>query len=144
MFDLPEDRSSGVTLDPAVQRWYEFDNLAVPDQIRFVLPLRPGDRLLEWRVFLRDDAGPPIDRLQAQIGEVDPSAGWAFSLIGLIAVSDGSGTDQSIGDDLRAAPHVVLAERPVDMVIDPDASGALAAANTLRIYPFVRIWWDHP
>ena len=139
--DMNAVRQQGVTFD-AGQFWYEFAGVEVTDRIRFVLPLRPGDRLLEWAVYIRDEAGP-VDRIQARIFEAEPLAGWAVTDIGAAQISSGAGTDQKIGEVL-GAPHVVLADKPVDMAVSADPTGALSAGNTMRVYPVVLLRWDHP
>lgn len=139
--DMNAVRQQGMTIDSG-EEWYEFVGVEISDQIRFVLPLRPGDRLIEWAVYIRDDPGP-IDRIQAQILQAVPLTGWTLTTIGGAQISDGSGTDQKIGEVL-GAPHVVLVDKPVDMRISSDPAGALSAGNTMRIYPVFLMRWDHP
>lgn len=143
LIDLNAVRQNGMTLG-AGQTFYEFVGIEATDLIRFVLPLRPGDRLLEWAAFGRDDAGAPIDRLRAQIFTRNPFAGWAGVQIGTDQITDGLGGDQKWGEDLSAGPHIVLTDRPIDLFIDPDPAGALSAGNTMRIYPVMYLRWDHP
>lgn len=143
LIPLDAVRQSGMTLG-AGQTFYEFVGVAATDLIRAVFPLRPGDRLLEWAAFGRDDAGPPIDRLRAQIFTRNPFAGWAGVQIGADQITDGLGGDQKWGEDLSVTPHVVLADRPISLVIDPDPAGGLGAGNTMRIYPVLYLRWDHP
>ncbi len=135
-------RQDGMTLSPA-QAFYQFVGVEGTNQLRCLLPLRPGDRLLEWAVFVRDDTAP-IDRVAAAIFEADPSAVWALTVIGVQQTSDGTGTDQKIGEDLSGTPHIVLADKPIDIRIFPDPTGALSAGNTLSIYPAMYLRWDHP
>lgn len=142
LVDINSDRSQNLTIDSGEQ-WYEFAGVEATDQVRFVLPLRPGDRLLEWAVFIRDDAGAPIDRMQCQILQAVPLTGWTLTTIGATQISDGSGTDQKIGEVL-GVPHVVLADKPVDMRLSADPAGALSPGNTMRIYPVYFLRWDHP
>ncbi len=143
LVELPGFRNSGVTLSPGGSNFFEFVGVAGADLIKFLFPLRPGDRLLEWAMFGRDDAGPPIDRLRAEIFTRDPLAGWVSVPIGSQQLTDGSGTDQKIGEVL-GAPQVVIADIPIAMLIQPDPVGGLGAGNTMRIYPVIYMRWDHP
>lgn len=142
LVELPGFRSQGVSLNPG-QNFFQFVGVGASDTLRFVFPLRPGDRLIEWAAFGRDDAGPPVDRLRAQIFVRNPLAGWTGVQIGSDQITDGSGADQKWGEVL-AVPHVVLADRPIGMLIDPDPTGGLAAGNTMNIYPVIYLRWDHP
>ena len=143
LVDIHISRSQNVTLS-LNQEFYLFSGIAGSDRTRFVLPLRPGDRLLEWAAFIQDDAGPPIDRMEVGIFEADPATGWALTLIGALQISDGLGGDQKLGQDITGTPHVVLADKPVDLRFRPDPAGGLAPGNTMRIYPVMYLRWDHP
>lgn len=146
-FDLNASRQSGMTLGPDVF-WYEFDALDATDRIRMVLPLRPGDRLLEWTIYIRDEDAP-VDRIEAQIHETDdlPPEQWLpITLIGAAQISSGAGPldIQAIGEDITLTPHVVLGNRAVEVQIKPDPTGALSAGNTLLVMPTIKLRWDHP
>ncbi|HEU01856.1 hypothetical protein LCGC14_0605630 [marine sediment metagenome] len=142
LFPIDAVRTINMTFG-ALDFHYEFAGVESTDRIWFTVPLRPGDRLLEWAVFVRDDLGPPVDRMAVTIREADPLAGWSQAVIGSQQISDGSGTDQKIGEVL-GAPHVVLADKPVDVSVIADPAGALNAGNILRLYPVIYLRWDHP
>ncbi len=143
LVDLHVSRSQGVTLS-LNQEFYSFSGVEGTDRIRFVLPLRPGDRLLEWAAFIRDDNGPPIDRMEVGIFEADPATAWAVTLIGALQISDGTGANQKLGEDLLGTPHVVLADKPIDLRFRPDPLGGLGAGNAMAIFPVIYLRWDHP
>lgn len=143
LVDLNALRQNGMTVNAGTSfAVYEFVGIAVTDVIRFVLPLRAGDRLLEWAVWVRDAVGP-VDRMEAGINEVDPLTGWTFTPIGTLQISAGTAADQKIGEVL-GAPHVVLADKPVDLRVRPDPAGGLGAGNTMRLYAAMYLRWDHP
>lgn len=139
MVGLNAGRFQGVAPETANEAWWELDNNA-GDKGRWILPFRPGDRVLEWQIYVQDFNPPPsLDRVNSTLYAYNANDGTRAA-IGSPQTSDGTGTDQTLGEDLRAGPHVVVADFPIEIQIEAtEANG-----NPTRIYPVIRLWWDHP
>lgn len=141
MFGLNAARFQGIAPEAVSgnQEFWHLDSNA-GDKGRWILELRPGDRLLEWQVFVQDVAAPPfVDRVNSAIFAYSAVDGTRAA-IGGPQTSDGLGGNQTLGEDLRPAGHVVAPNFPVELQIEAvEANGQVT-----RIYPVIRLFWDHP
>lgn len=141
MVGLNAARFQGVAPETASgnQEFWELAN-NTDDKGRWILPFRPGDRVREWRIYVQDFNPPPsLDRIVATLYAYNANDGTRAP-IGISQITDGTGTDQTLGEDLRAGPHVVVADFPIEIEI----LTVEANSNPTRIYPVARLWWDHP
>ena len=142
IFHMAGVRQNAMTLDATFQSDFEFNPPVATSRVRFLLPLRTGDRLIEWQLFVNDELGAPIDRFTAQITDQLPfSAG--SGVVGSAQDSDGTGGDQELGEVL-GAPFLIVDRHQIEGIIFPKTADPQDAGSLLTIFPYIYVKWDHP